>query len=79
MHARICERMRRVNPKRTSRLIQTVVKPAVLKQLDALAKATGHTRASYLRYLIEMHVQSLDPQLARALAWGHPDKGATIP
>jgi len=49
----------------------------VMRQLDALAKATGHTRASYLRYLIEMHVQSLDPRLAKAMAWGHPSPGAT--
>lgn len=66
-------------PKRSSRLIQTVVKPAVVRQLDALASATGHTRASYLRYLVEMHVQSIDPRLAKALAWGHPSKGATKP
>ena len=71
--------MPRVTSKRSSRLIQTVVKPAVVRQLDALAKATGHTRASYLRYLIEMHVQSLDPRLAKAMAWGHPSKGATNP
>jgi len=55
-----------------SSLIQTVVQPAVVQKLDRLAKATGHTRASYLRYLVEMHVQSLDPRLAKAMAWGHP-------
>ena len=53
--------------KRTSRLIQTVVKPEVLHKLDSLAKATGHTRASYLRHLIELHVEALNPELARAL------------
>ena len=55
-----------------SSLIQTVVPPTVVQKLDKLAKATGHTRASYLRYLVEMHVQSVDPRLAKAMAWGHP-------
>ena len=55
-----------------SSLIQTVVQPTVVRKLDKLAKATGHTRASYLRYLVEMHVESLDPRLAKALSWGHP-------
>ena len=60
--------MLRVNPNRSSRLIQTVVKPATLHQLDALARATGHTRASYLRHLVEMHVRAINPKLAKALA-----------
>ena len=54
-----------------SSLIQTVVLPSVVQKLDRLAKATGHTRASYLRYLVEMHVESLDPRLAKALAGNH--------
>ena len=66
--------MPRMDPKRSSRLIQTIVRPTVARQLAALAKATGHTRASYLRYLIEMHVRSVDPKLAKTLAWGHPPK-----
>ena len=45
-----------MNTKRSSRLIQTVVKPTVMRQLDSLARATGHTRASYLRHLVELHV-----------------------
>jgi predicted DNA-binding protein len=53
---------------KTSRLIQTIVRLSVLRQLDSLARATGHTRASYLRHLVEMHVTALDPRLARALA-----------
>ena len=51
-------------------LIQTVVRPTVLRQLDALAKATGHTRASYLRHLVELHVKAINPRLAKALARG---------
>jgi predicted DNA-binding protein len=51
-------------------LIQTVVKPAVLRKLDALARATGHTRASYLRHLVELHVRAINPKLAKALARG---------
>ena len=58
--------------RRSSRLVQTVVQPTVLHQLDKLARATGHTRASYLRHLIELHVKALDPRLAKALA---PEKG----
>ena len=62
--------MRSVEPKKSSMLIQTVVKPAVLRQLDALARATGHTRASYLRHLVELHVRAINPRLAKALARG---------
>jgi predicted DNA-binding protein len=58
--------------KKSSRLIQTVIKPTVLLQLDALARATGHTRASYLRYLVELHVRAINPKLAKALAREHP-------
>jgi predicted DNA-binding protein len=60
--------MRSVEPKKSSMLIQTVVKPPVLRQLDALARATGHTRASYLRHLVELHVRAINPRLAKALA-----------
>jgi predicted DNA-binding protein len=62
--------MFRVEAKRTSRLLQTVVRPTVLRQLDALARATGHTRASYLRHLVELHVKAINPRLAKALARG---------
>ena len=60
----VCRNMTR------SSLVQTVVAPAVVRKLDKLARATGHTRASYLRYLIEMHVRALNPQLAKAIARG---------
>ena len=69
--------MLRVNPKRSSRLIQTVVKPTTLRQLDALAKATGHTRASYIRHLVEMHVRAINPKLAKALARSNQTEGTT--
>jgi predicted DNA-binding protein len=62
---------------RNARLVQTVVKPVVLRQLDKLAKATGHTRAGYLRHLIELHVQALDPRLAKALAPG-PERAVAM-
>ena len=69
--------MPRVDPKRSSRLIQTVVRPTVLRQLDALAKATGHTRASYLRHLVELHVKAINPRLAKALARTDRARGMT--
>jgi predicted DNA-binding protein len=69
--------MLRVEPKRTSRLLQTVVKPTVLRQLDALARATGHTRASYLRHLVELHVKAINPRLAKALARTDQTRGMT--
>ena len=49
---------------RKNRLVQTVVNPAVLRRFDLLARSTGHTRASYLRHLIELHVQALCPKNA---------------
>jgi predicted DNA-binding protein len=59
-----------LEPKRSSRLIQTIVRPTILRQLDALARATGHTRASYIRHLVELHVKAINPRLAKALARG---------
>lgn len=47
------------------KLIQTTIDPSVLKKFDALAKARGHRRASYLRYLVEIHVQALTPELSK--------------
>jgi hypothetical protein len=47
------------------KLIQTTVASSVLRKLDALARAQGHRRASYLRHLVEMHVQALTPKLAK--------------
>jgi hypothetical protein len=49
---------------RKNRLVQTVVNPTVLRRFDLLARSTGHTRASYLRHLIELHVQALCPKNA---------------
>ena len=48
-------------------LVQTVVSPLILRKLDALAKATGRTRAGYLRHLIWLHVNALSPKLAKTL------------
>jgi hypothetical protein len=47
------------------KLIQTTVDAPVCRMLDALAKADGHRRASYLRHLVELHVRALTPELAR--------------
>jgi hypothetical protein len=47
------------------KLIQTTVAPGVLRKLDILARAQGHRRASYLRHLVELHVQSLTPKLLK--------------
>jgi hypothetical protein len=47
------------------KLIQTTVDDKVLRKLDALAKACGHRRASYLRLLVEVHVRALTPRLAK--------------
>lgn len=72
-----------MSPVRTERkkhLIQTVVSEPVLRKLDALAKATGHKRAGYLRHLVELHVEALTPQMAKTFAMSmsqtHP-KGHT--
>ena len=59
--------------KRRNGLVQTMIARSVRCKLDALATATGHTRASYLRHLIEMHVRSVDPKLARALENPSPE------
>jgi hypothetical protein len=53
-------------PRKTC-LIQTIVDPTVLRKLDALAKATGHKRASYLRHLVETHVKAVTPRLATTI------------
>ena len=58
--------------KDTKVLVQTNVNRDIARQLDALAKATGHKRASYVRYLIELHVKALTPRLARALKRSQP-------
>jgi hypothetical protein len=47
------------------KLIQTTVDASVLRKLDALARAQGHRRASYLRHLVELHVLALTPKLAK--------------
>lgn len=61
---------------RKGRLVQTIVTPQTVRKLTHLAKATGHTKASYLRHLIELHLQAMYPsgatpaevaQLARTL------------
>lgn len=48
------------------KLVQTTVDQKTLRKLDALARAHGHRRASYLRHLIELHVRALSPELATA-------------
>ena len=49
-------------------LLQFHVRTQVGRKVDALAKATGRTRAGYLRYLTEMHVRAVkNGKLARAL------------
>jgi hypothetical protein len=53
------------HPVMTRKLIQTTVDAPVCKQLDALARAGGHRRASYLRHLVELHVRALTPELAK--------------
>lgn len=53
-------------------LIQTTVDSPTLRKLDALARTCGHKRAGYLRHLVEVHVRSLPPRLARALARPSP-------
>jgi hypothetical protein len=59
--------------KEKTHLVQTVVKLSVLRKLDGLAKATGHKRASYLRHLIEVHVDD-EEWLGSALSENlHPD------
>jgi len=45
--------------------MQTTVGDDVLRKFDTLARAQGHRRASYLRHLVEMHVQALTPSLAK--------------
>ena len=54
------------------RLIQTTVSEKVLRKLDALAKVQGHKRASYLRHLVETHVQALAPSIARSTMGNSP-------
>lgn len=47
---------------RNRRLAQTILDPEMVRKLDVLAEATGHTRSSYLRHVIEMHVRALWPK-----------------
>ena len=53
-------------------LVQTTVSATTLRKLDALARACGHKRAGYLRHLVEVHVRSLPPRLAKVLARPSP-------
>lgn len=64
--------------KMPGRLIQTTVDANSLKKLDALARATGHKRASYLRHLVEMHVQALTPQLSKITRSSSPLDGLAM-
>jgi predicted DNA-binding protein len=48
-------------------LVQSLVLPSTRRQLDALARARGCSRAAYLKRLIEMHVRAISPKLLRAL------------
>jgi len=49
-------------------LLQTQVDARVARVFRSLARADGHTRASYLRRLVEMHVSAMrSPRLLRAL------------
>jgi len=48
-------------------LAQTTDSKKVLRQLDALARSTGRTRAGYLRWLVEMHTQVMTPKLEQGL------------
>jgi hypothetical protein len=59
LYANLC------NLNMSGKLIQTTVDASTLRKLDALAKARGHKRASYLRHLVEMHVQALTPELSK--------------
>lgn len=47
------------------KLIQTTIDEATVRKLDALARAQGHKRASYLRHLVELHVRALSPRLLK--------------
>ena len=60
-------------PPKTKELVQTHLRPQLAKKLDALARAAGNTRAGYLRHLIEMHVDAINPRLLRALARTMPN------
>lgn len=52
-YARLCTTLPR-SPKKV--LLQTQVDTSVGKWFDELAKANGHTRASFLRFIVEMFV-----------------------
>lgn len=41
---------------KTKKLVQTVIPIGVVRKFDVMALALGHTRASYLRYVVENHV-----------------------
>jgi hypothetical protein len=47
------------------KLIQTTISLETLRKLDALARAQGHRRASYLRHLVELHVRAISPRLLK--------------
>ena len=55
-------------PKNTKIFLQTQVDARVARVFRSLARADGHTRASYLRRLVEMHVSAMrSPRLVRAM------------
>lgn len=46
-------------------LLQTQVDASVGKRFDEMAKANGHKRASYLRFIVEMFVKGRLPKPTR--------------
>lgn len=42
-------------------LLQTEVDSSVAKKFDAMAKRLGHTRASYLRFIVRQHIAAPQP------------------
>ncbi len=49
-------------------LLQTLVDARTASVFRSLARADGHTRASYLRRLVELHVSAMrSPRLVRAM------------
>lgn len=51
----------------TKSLLQANVDASVARKLDALARARGQSRASYLRHLVEMHVRAVTPKILKAI------------
>jgi predicted DNA-binding protein len=48
-------------------LVQALVEPSTLRKLDALAKTRHCKRATYVRHVLETHVQSVTPEILRSL------------